>query len=75
MAEFHRLDLLHAKEHTPMLEARILTRNDDLVCDECRELSKKIFTIDEALKTMPIPHKCTNENCRCTWGFQIPDDF
>lgn len=41
----------------------ILTCNDEFVCDECKILSKMTFAIDEALETMPIPNKCTNENC------------
>lgn len=44
---------------------KINTCNDELVCDECKKLSKMTFTIDEALKDMPIPHKCTNTSCRC----------
>ncbi len=44
-------------------------------CPECKELHGKIFTIDEALKLMPLPNKnCTckiyDKNkgiCRCTY--------
>jgi hypothetical protein len=73
MAKFHRMDLLNAKVNTPGLVAVIHTRNDEYVCDECKKLSKMTFTIDEALRDMPIPHKCTNENCRCGYGFKFPD--
>jgi len=52
---------------------KILTRNDDLVCDECKKLSDMTFTIDEFLKTMPVPHKCTNAKCRCWYGLEIAD--
>jgi len=39
-------------------------------CEKCRPLNGKVFTIEEALDTMPIPVKeCENENgwCRCTY--------
>jgi hypothetical protein len=41
---------------------------DDYVCDECKKLNNKVLTIDEALKTMPIPNRCKNEQCRCSYG-------
>lgn len=43
-------------------------------CDACKKNEGKIFKIDDALKTMPIPHKeCTNKFnicdsfCQCLW--------
>jgi len=44
-------------------------------CEACQELDGKVFTIDEALKEMPIPNKeCTFQlhgkiprYCRCTY--------
>jgi len=78
MAKVHKMDLLEMKELNKnsgiKMVAKIHTANDEFVCDECRKLSEKVFTVDEALKTMPIPHRCTNENCRCGWGFELPDD-
>lgn len=77
MVQAHKMDLLEMKELVDNsgieMMGKILTCNDDLVCDECRKLSKKVFTVDEALKTMPIPHQCTNKNCRCWWAFELPN--
>jgi len=39
-------------------------------CEKCKHLNGKVFTIKEALDTMPIPVKeCENQNgwCRCDW--------
>lgn len=59
---------LNDRSGTQMV-GRILTCNDEHVCDECKKISKMIFTIEEALEAMPIPHKCTNIRCRCYYGF------
>jgi hypothetical protein len=48
-------------------KVRILTCNDEYVCDQCRSLAKKVFDISEALKSMPIPPKgCPF--CRCMYS-------
>jgi len=77
MAKFHQMDLLEIKEFMKDsgldVVVKIQTCNDEFVCDECRKLSKIIFTIDEALKTMPIPNMCTNESCRCSWAIQFSE--
>lgn len=73
MTRFHKMDLLYAKEISPNFVAIIHTSNDEYVCNECKKLSKMTFTIDEALRDMPIPHKCTNETCRCGYAFRLPD--
>lgn len=48
-------------------------------CKECWELNGKIYSIEEALKKMPIPNKKCKFHlhrgkfpfCRCTWGPDI----
>lgn len=44
---------------------RIYTANDNQVCESCRNLHDKVFSIEEALETLPIPTMCTNDICRC----------
>ncbi|MBN1637930.1 MAG: hypothetical protein JW866_03115 [Ignavibacteriales bacterium] len=61
------------KDLSVEMVVKVKTCNDELVCDECKKLSEMTFTIDEALKNMPIPHNCTNAKCRCTLGFELPD--
>ena len=39
-------------------------------CSVCKEQDGKLYTVEEALEKMPIPHKdCTHEIgfCRCMW--------
>lgn len=44
-------------------KVKVLTANDELVCDACRELASKEHNIDEVPK---LPYKkCTSETCRC----------
>jgi hypothetical protein len=67
--EVNRMELLHIKDEG-FKKVKICTYGgliDDFVCDECERLSKMVFTIDEALKTMPIPNRCKNERCRCSY--------
>lgn len=52
----------------------VMTANDEYVCEECRRLSQKTFTIDEALEFMPIPRQCTSIKCRCSYGY-IPSGY
>jgi len=77
MAKAHRMDLLRMKELNKNsgieMVVKINTANDEYVCEECRKLSKMVFTIDKALETMPIPNNCTNENCRCWYVFDFPN--
>ena len=46
-------------------EARIWTAGDRSVCRKCRRLQAKIFTVEEALNTMPIPIR----NCPSRFGY------
>ena len=62
-------ELLEIKEGGLWNRVTIHTANDDLVCPACRELAKKTFPIDEALRTLPIPNLCQSERgCRCSYG-------
>jgi len=56
------------------MSVKINTCNDELVCDECKKASKVVYTIDEVLDAMPIPHNCTNTSCRCWLSFTFPDN-
>lgn len=41
---------------------------DFSTCEACRSLYGKKLTLDEALATLPIPNKCTNDTgCRCEY--------
>ena len=53
---------------------KVNTRNDDIVCDRCNEISKRTYTIDDFLKKMPIPNNCSNpRGCRCNVTMRIID--
>ena len=42
-------------------------------CESCRQLVDKIFTVEEAIDSMPIPFKgCTNTYCACTY---LPEPY
>jgi len=72
-AKKFRKELLEMKNIGSKMLVKILTANDEYVCEECGKLSKMTFTIDEFLETMPIPYTCTNAKCRCSIGFTFPD--
>jgi hypothetical protein len=75
LAKRFRKELLEMKNMGVEMVVKINTCNDEFVCDECMKANEKIFTIDEALENMPIPHNCTNVRCRCWWGFEFPEDY
>ena len=61
------------------VEAR--TADDERVCAHCQSIDGKVFTIQEALETMPMPGpNCTDGNeqnphgghCRCVFAVVIP---
>lgn len=63
-----KMELLELKK-SGTSKVKVYTCNDNLVCSECRKLENKVFTIAEALETMPVPHLCQNQNgCRCWWN-------
>lgn len=76
LAKVCEMELLGNKELSENLGINLVVKsktvNDSYVCDECKKLSEETFTIDEALETMPIPHRCTNDVCRCYWTFTPP---
>lgn len=71
-----RCELLDIKERDGEFfsyKVTIHTCNDELVCQACREMAKRTFSVDEALATMPIPNVCQSEHgCRC-WYSGVPD--
>ena len=59
----------------------VMTSEDERVCAHCQLLNGRVFTIEEALKAMPIPGpNCTDGNeqnphggrCRCVFVAVIP---
>ena len=37
-------------------------------CEECKSLSAKVFTVDEAIAQSPLPlASCSNDSCRCSY--------
>jgi hypothetical protein len=56
---------LRRYQATNVHKVEILTTG---ACSKCQSLQGKIFTVKEALETMPIPVKdCENVFCRCTY--------
>lgn len=69
LAEAITQELLEYKESGVVSEVVVYTVNDNHVCNSCRLLSGKRFTIDDALSKMPIPHLCEKiDGCRCWYG-------
>jgi len=65
LQEAAKYKLLELKEEG-YKKVKIVNRNDSLVCDKCRSLEGKEFTIDEALSSLPVPNYCISEDgCRC----------
>lgn len=71
--ERNRCELMNLKESS-IEKVEILTARNETVCKYCASLEGKISTIDEALKTMPIPGNCSGDVfgtghsfCRCEY--------
>lgn len=48
------------------VKVKIMTCNDEHVCDACQKASRHTYPIDVFLEQMPIPDKCRNpRGCRC----------
>lgn len=61
--------LLEEYQREGIRKVQIFTANDDHVCPACQQLAEKIFTIQEALQTMPIPTRCSSQDgCRCRYA-------
>lgn len=73
-----KMELMRFKQEGFIEKVKILTAGKDS-CEACRCLENKIFTIEEALKKMPIPckectHKIHNNKksfCRCCYLAKI----
>jgi len=66
--EIERMGLLEYKQEG-VKRVEIKTCNDDHVCDQCKKLNGKVFDIDDALREMPIPTMCENDECRCWYSY------
>lgn len=73
-----RAELMRLKQAPWVLGVKISTCSN--ACPTCQKLRGKVFTVDEALKKMPIPNKdCTFEHngkrgfCRCLYTAVLMD--
>jgi hypothetical protein len=69
-----QLNDLRSKCHYLTSKVRIIVV--DRNCKTCMDLEGKVFTFEEALKFMPIPHKdCNYESgwCNCSWAAEFED--
>lgn len=75
LEEAIRCDLLIYKQTPLVTKVEITTAGPGNACAECEAQRGKIFSVDEALRTMPLPcAKCTRTLlgtrqgfCRCAW--------
>lgn len=73
-----KMDLMSFKKQGFIKKVRVITAQEQS-CEACRQLTDKVFTIEEALEKMPIPckecsHKIHDENrnfCRCCYVAEI----
>lgn len=80
LKEVAKCDLLRFKESGLKIKVKINScGSQNNSCKECQILDGKVFTIDDALREMPIPNKkCTYDKnkggfpwCRCLWSVEI----
>jgi hypothetical protein len=63
-----RCKLLQYKSGGSFEKVEIRPELDSECCEKCKALAKKQLTIEEALRTMPIPvQDCGSTWCRCTY--------
>jgi len=74
LEQARRAELLEYQSSGLIKKVKILTAGKDNACSECLKLDGKVFTIEKALKEMPLPNKnCTNKLnsknsfCRCSY--------
>lgn len=75
LTEASRCDLLTYKQTGRVKKVEILTAGPGNACPECEAQRGKVFTIEEALSTMPLPCSACSRKllgtqvgfCRCTW--------
>ncbi len=49
---------------------KVINKDDDFVCVECKKINNKIMTLDQALADPPVPVAlCINRKCRCDIDF------
>jgi len=68
----NKWDLLDAQQRVNLgfeLDVEIHTANDSHMCDWCRNVAQRKWSIEELLEKMPLPGECTSEICRCRFGF------
>jgi hypothetical protein len=70
IVEVARMELLDIME-SGLEKVQMNNVNDDQVCEACRSVQGKTFTISEALSDMPIPNLCQNNECRCRYVAQL----
>jgi hypothetical protein len=70
--ESKKCELLDLKRHEFISKVQIITSADS--CEACKADSDKVFSIEDALKNMPLPHKDCNRAlysnkgfCRCSY--------
>lgn len=62
----NRIELLESKKRGDKFVSTT-TCNDNYVCDNCKKMEQEKIPIDVALETNPIPYRCTNNKCRCSY--------
>ncbi len=75
LTEASRCELLTYKQTGRVKKVEILTAGPGNACPECEAQRAKVFTIDEALRAMPLPCSACSRKllgtqagfCRCTW--------
>lgn len=80
LRERNKCELLELKE-AGFEKVQILTARSENVCKECAALEGKIYSIDEALKSMPIPSSACSTDifssgksfCRCLYICHIEE--
>ena len=69
--EAARCRLLHFQQ-IGVPRVSVMTCKDERVCEYCRSLEGKVFTVAEALRTMPLPGPgCDDGMCRCSYSPEL----
>lgn len=75
LSEAHKCELLGMRE-VGIQKVKVLTADDERVCQACQKLDGKVFSVSAALKIMPIPcQSCDDRSeknphggfCRCVY--------
>jgi len=62
---------LRAAMKTGVTHVQIITSRDDRVCEKCKVLDGKEYTLKEALEIMPLPVACDDDWCRCVYSYKM----